>query len=278
MAGCEPHALRSREDKIFFFTRSFRLQNSLRDCIATAESLNSAHIFPVFNLEPRRRLHRLTMGAGASSSGPLGRTRSGAFKELDEDGSGTISLAEFSAAARAVGVEMKAEELKECFAKYDADGSGEIDASEFQHFFDERVSMYQHEDKVIVDQLSEEGLANIVPYIGPKEASRGFRKAHLILERNPAAAAAPMSDEVPLRPLHLLLLLDSPVEAGASTKAKIASAEAACKVSTRIKPLRRVQAFFSLERDFAAHVTKSYSKEYKLPLYCFEIRLLARSS
>jgi hypothetical protein len=168
------------------------------------------------------------MGSGAST---LERSSSAAFGELDADGSGTISIDEFGAAARAVGMALKDDEIKEVFAKYDADGSGEIDASEFQRFFDERQSEFHDEDKTIVEKLSPEGLRSIVPYIGPQEASRGFKKAHLILERNPKAADAPMSEAVPLRPLHLLLLLDSPCEEGASGKARQASTAAACKAA-----------------------------------------------
>jgi len=48
-------------------------------------------------------------------------------------------------------------------------------------------------------------------YLGPAEASRGFKKAFLILQKNPSAASASLSATNVMRPLHLLLMLDAPL-------------------------------------------------------------------
>jgi len=57
-------------------------------------------------------------------------------------------------------------------------------------------------------------------YIGPAEASRGFRKAFLVLAKNPASAKAALSATNPMQPLHLLLALDAPVSSAVGTKDK----------------------------------------------------------
>lgn len=132
---------------------------------------------------------------------------------------------------------MSESEVESVFNKYDEDGNGVIDQAEFVKFFIERQSDFFDEDAAIVDKLDEQGLSSIVPYLGPSEASRGFKKAFLILQKNPKAAGVAMSATNPMRPLHLLLMLDAPLIRDETKKklnhqrAKEASQAAATAVS-----------------------------------------------
>lgn len=134
-----------------------------------------------------------------------------AFKTVDKDKSGGIDKDEFAAAARAVGLDLPEAELVAVFKQYDANRNGTIDQEEFLAFMQDKQTAFYDEDAAAVEKLSPDGLQSLIPYIGPTEASRGFRKAHLILKKHPAAAAAPLSATNAMRSLHLLLMLDAPL-------------------------------------------------------------------
>lgn len=144
-----------------------------------------------------------------------------AFQQVDADHSGAIEKDEFLAAARAVGLTVSEAELDAVFTKFDEDGNGKIDQAEFVKFFIERQDTFFDEDAAIVDKLDKEGLKSIIPYLGPSEASSGFKKAHLILQKNKKAAGAALSPTNPMRPLHLLLMLDAPIIHDDTVKKKV---------------------------------------------------------
>lgn len=155
----------------------------------------------------------------------------GAFDIVDKDDSGGIELEEFILAAKAVGMDVPPEEVKAVFELYDKDGSGSIDKKEFLKFIEEKQATFFDEDSVAVDQMSPEALKYLIPYLGPAEASRGFKKALLILKKNPTSAATPLSKDNPMLPIHVMLLADAPVPPsnGKEDKGKAAKAKAAAK-------------------------------------------------
>lgn len=142
------------------------------------------------------------------------------FANLDADGSGAIDKEEFVAAASSLGLEIPPDEVDETFARFDKDNSNSIEQEEFVQFCLEHAARFGNEDASAIAELTDEELEDMRPYLGPREAARGFVKAHTLLQRNPAAAGKKFDRN--WMPIHYLIQLEPNNKNTKSSKAKSA--------------------------------------------------------
>jgi len=106
------------------------------------------------------------------------------FKEIDTDGSGTVSFTEFSQACRRLSIEVGVDELEE-FRKSDVSGDGELSFEEFSTFYVNRLKTAF--DEIDIDKSGEVGvveLRNAFEALGFKATLREVRLLLLKVDKD----------------------------------------------------------------------------------------------
>lgn len=109
------------------------------------------------------------------------------------------------------------------FYRIDVDNSGSIELTEFLIFCRE----YAASQSIEVDGL--DMIDSLQGYLGPREASNGFKRASEIIAKKPSLASVPFTVAKWL-PLHILLMLDTGecanAQSNVSNAARMATARA----------------------------------------------------
>lgn len=224
------------------------------------------------------------MGAAASANDSLTQKQtllnfehdgfSASFSKIDVDGSGEIDKAEFSEAAKELGVIADPAEIDALFLKFDSDNSGTISNAEFLLFVREMV------EKENLSVETPDDTSTIMPLLGPQESGSGFKRAMAVLAVNPDAAKVKSGSGY--LPLHTLLMQSVNPGDTASRAAVAAAAAAAASAKPLIKlllkvnpdgaqervmvgmqyPLGHLPLFLALQRGWDADVVKSIADAY----------------
>ena len=88
------------------------------------------------------------------------------FNKIDRDGSGAISVDEFSEACNDLSVRVTAEELTE-FVRSDVSGDGQLDFDEFSHFYTSRLrKVFDEIDTNASGEINSEELKDAFEILG----------------------------------------------------------------------------------------------------------------
>ena len=147
------------------------------------------------------------------------------FEKIDTDGNGELDRDEFAIAAKAIGMHISDEEISTLFETFDENHNGKISASEFSKFC---VAEAKRKGVLVEVPLN---TTEIVSFLGPKEASNGFKSALLALDANPAAALVPMPESDWL-PIHCILMMGNIAATADSGHAKRAADKALMDTAT----------------------------------------------
>jgi hypothetical protein len=136
----------------------------------------------------------------------------------------SLSMDEWKAADEERQVTVEDVQLQRLFAWADRDGDGKINKADFVWFCGRAVGAIER-PRVNLDDVRKNGLG---AYLGPVEASHGFRKALSAVAQCPECAAVPRAGSEGWLALHSLLCLQDPAHAkGSEQKEKARAARAA---------------------------------------------------